>query len=396
MLAREYCESAGIKLKPIILSHHMLYGLSKGQAKMSKSNKESAIFMEDSEEDVRRKISNAYCPMKPESVETRPEEEQMQLVDDPLKNPCLDYIQYIIFSHQDASFTAGGSTFRSPTEVREAFVAGQLTEDDLKAGLIAAINQLLEPVRSHFRTNDDARRILQLITGWMQEPKAVQGCKLRRLVAIDDNRPTCVVYAPLATDKPTLRSALDTLRCLAAAPTSCVKVLWIKDWSAFTLNCLSGGKTRDDDLKAISAASRLFIAALQALAPDVMKDVVVKYQSEVRQPHRKRRNASTAQFRFPHARSGSSRVHRRCFRTPTTTGYLSSTSGVHFRFLAFVLLKSIASMPGRSSLRSCMLLMCLACVNPLQRRASARHPRKSHFTPWHVSTCEGRKLQRPV
>lgn len=31
MLAREYCEAAGIKLKPIILSHHMLYGLLPGQ-----------------------------------------------------------------------------------------------------------------------------------------------------------------------------------------------------------------------------------------------------------------------------------------------------------------------------------------------------------------------------
>ena len=31
MLAREYCDAAGIKLKPIILSHHMLYGLKAGQ-----------------------------------------------------------------------------------------------------------------------------------------------------------------------------------------------------------------------------------------------------------------------------------------------------------------------------------------------------------------------------
>jgi hypothetical protein len=27
MLAREYCDAVGIKLKPVILSHHMLYGL---------------------------------------------------------------------------------------------------------------------------------------------------------------------------------------------------------------------------------------------------------------------------------------------------------------------------------------------------------------------------------
>jgi hypothetical protein len=27
MLARDYCGKVGIKLKPVILSHHMLYGL---------------------------------------------------------------------------------------------------------------------------------------------------------------------------------------------------------------------------------------------------------------------------------------------------------------------------------------------------------------------------------
>jgi hypothetical protein len=51
MLAREYCEFPDIKkkrkFKPIILSHHMLMGLKQGQAKMSKSDPESAIFMED-------------------------------------------------------------------------------------------------------------------------------------------------------------------------------------------------------------------------------------------------------------------------------------------------------------------------------------------------------------
>tara|TARA_B110001452_G_scaffold154789_1_gene128768 strand:- start:100 stop:426 length:327 start_codon:yes stop_codon:yes gene_type:complete len=52
MLAREYCDAAAIKLKPIILSHHMLYGLAKGQQKMSKSNKDSAIFMEDTVDDA--------------------------------------------------------------------------------------------------------------------------------------------------------------------------------------------------------------------------------------------------------------------------------------------------------------------------------------------------------
>jgi tyrosyl-tRNA synthetase len=58
MLAREYCDVAEpkIKFKPVILSHHMMAGLKEGQEKMSKSDPDSAIFMEDSAEDVKRKI----------------------------------------------------------------------------------------------------------------------------------------------------------------------------------------------------------------------------------------------------------------------------------------------------------------------------------------------------
>ncbi len=82
MLAREYCDAAGIKLKPIILSHHMLYGLSKGQQKMSKSNKDSAIFMEDSADDVERKLRKAHCPVKEEASELKADEESMHLRED--------------------------------------------------------------------------------------------------------------------------------------------------------------------------------------------------------------------------------------------------------------------------------------------------------------------------
>jgi len=70
MLARDYCEHSGRKLKPIILSHHMIYGLLEGQQKMSKSDPESAIFMEDQEADIHRKIGNAYCPQVPKPQES--------------------------------------------------------------------------------------------------------------------------------------------------------------------------------------------------------------------------------------------------------------------------------------------------------------------------------------
>lgn len=58
MLAREYVKKKNnSRLQdPIIVSHHMLSGLKHGQAKMSKSDPNSAIFMEDTVEEVNDKI----------------------------------------------------------------------------------------------------------------------------------------------------------------------------------------------------------------------------------------------------------------------------------------------------------------------------------------------------
>jgi len=47
---------------------------------MSKSDPFSAIFMEDTEEEVNAKVKKAFCPAA--------------IVKD---NPCLDYLKYIIF-----------------------------------------------------------------------------------------------------------------------------------------------------------------------------------------------------------------------------------------------------------------------------------------------------------
>ena len=74
---------------------------------MSKSDADSAIFMEDSAEDVRRKLEQAHCPSEEaeEGAGKVPEEESMQLVTDRLKNPCLDYVQHVLFSVPTAPFT---------------------------------------------------------------------------------------------------------------------------------------------------------------------------------------------------------------------------------------------------------------------------------------------------
>jgi tyrosyl-tRNA synthetase len=55
-ILREYAGDKKKKFKPVIISHHMLMGLKEGQEKMSKSDPDSAIFMEDSADDVKRKV----------------------------------------------------------------------------------------------------------------------------------------------------------------------------------------------------------------------------------------------------------------------------------------------------------------------------------------------------
>ncbi|DBA04510.1 TPA: hypothetical protein N0F65_011058 [Lagenidium giganteum] len=139
MLARDYCDLIKMKFKPVILSHHMLMGLKEGQEKMSKSDPESAIFMEDAVEDVNRKIEKAFCT---EGVVE--------------SNPILDYMKHIIF----ATFgkegvvikTAAGEDkkFHEYTDLEAAFVAKEVLPSDLKQALGKYLNQILAPVREHF------------------------------------------------------------------------------------------------------------------------------------------------------------------------------------------------------------------------------------------------------
>jgi len=142
MLAREYLDFKDVKKKfgknkPIILSHHMLLGLAKGQVKMSKSSPNSAIFMEDSADDVIRKINLAYCP--PGVI---------------VNNPCLDYSEHIVFN-KFGSMTIerkeGKQKYDSYQAMATDYRSGKITADDLKAALARDINRILQPVRDHFQ-----------------------------------------------------------------------------------------------------------------------------------------------------------------------------------------------------------------------------------------------------
>ncbi|KAG2290838.1 hypothetical protein Bca52824_037507 [Brassica carinata] len=114
MLAREYCDDIKRKNKPIILSHHMLHGLLEGQEKMSKSNPSSAIFMEDEDDAVNEKISQAHCPLK--TV---------------VGNPCLEYIKYLVllrFNEFVVEQNGGNKTFTSFEDIAAEYESGELRE----------------------------------------------------------------------------------------------------------------------------------------------------------------------------------------------------------------------------------------------------------------------------
>lgn len=133
MLAREYGDLSG-KSKPIILSHHMLPGLKEGQAKMSKSDPSSAIFMEDDESQINCKIKKAFCPIN--VVEG---------------NPCLEYIKYIVlpwfgsFDVARKEANGGNKTYRGMDEVIADYSSGALHPADLKPALTKALNKILQP-----------------------------------------------------------------------------------------------------------------------------------------------------------------------------------------------------------------------------------------------------------
>ncbi len=155
MLAREYCDEVHIKNKPIIVSHHMLKGLLKDAPKMSKSMPETAIFVEDTKEDVDRKIKKGYCPEK-----------------DIENNPIFDYIKYILFPKfgkfelfRDEK-NGGNKVYNTLDELKKDYLDGNVHPGDLKPSVAKAINAILDPIRLHFQNDPDAKKVLELVRSY--------------------------------------------------------------------------------------------------------------------------------------------------------------------------------------------------------------------------------------
>jgi tyrosyl-tRNA synthetase len=165
MLAREVGPALGF-WKPVVVSHHMLMGLGEPptgkktvdraiEMKMSKSNPDSAIFMDDSEEDVARKLNKAYCP-----------------VGSTQENPVLEYCKYIVFEkystmeiHRPEKF-GGNLEFESYKSLEDAYSEKKLHPADLKIATAEYLNKLITPVRKALETNKSAIRIKNDIKGF--------------------------------------------------------------------------------------------------------------------------------------------------------------------------------------------------------------------------------------
>ena len=166
MLARDVFPKLGFA-PPIIVGHHMLMGLTEPpktnstgveaaiSKKMSKSNPNSAIFMTDSEEEVSNKFRKAYCP-----------EGQIE------NNPIMEYFKYIIFERFETikierSQKFGGDVeINNYSELENYFGKKEIHPLDLKTACAKYINQLLEPVREHFKKNKEAKKLLEKVNSF--------------------------------------------------------------------------------------------------------------------------------------------------------------------------------------------------------------------------------------
>ncbi len=165
MLARDIFPKLGY-IPPVVVSHHMLMGLTEPKTdaegvegaiakKMSKSNPNSSIFMTDTEDEVNKKFKKAYCP-------------EGQAKD----NPVLEYFKYIIFEKIDKVVIerpekfGGNLEFEKYKDLEKDFVEKKIHPLDLKITCAKYINEFLGPVRKHFSENKEAKELLKKVEGF--------------------------------------------------------------------------------------------------------------------------------------------------------------------------------------------------------------------------------------
>jgi len=149
-------DGQGNIIKPIAVHHPLILGLNKphiwpvsnqsqlrevlSEMKMTKSKPDSAVFVDDSEEDVRRKINKAFCP-----------EGETEF------NPILDWTKHIIFPNTKDQIIikreekhGGDASYADYGELEKDFKDKKLHPQDLKNFVADWLIEFLRPIRNHF------------------------------------------------------------------------------------------------------------------------------------------------------------------------------------------------------------------------------------------------------
>lgn len=132
MLARENLKNLGFET-PICIHTPILLGLD--GTKMA-SSKENFISVDDTEEEIYRKLKKAYCK-----------------IGDTEENPILALFRYHIFPRYETVVIerpekfGGNITYMSYEEMENAFAAESVHPMDLKNSAAKYINEILDPVR---------------------------------------------------------------------------------------------------------------------------------------------------------------------------------------------------------------------------------------------------------
>ena len=112
-------------------------------AKMSKSKPESAIFIHDSEDEIKKKISKAYCPEKAAEG-----------------NPVFEIAEYLVLRdkpmkiERPAKF-GGDLEIPDAEELRKIYMEGKLHPMDLKSAVAKELVTMLKPCREYLAKNKE-------------------------------------------------------------------------------------------------------------------------------------------------------------------------------------------------------------------------------------------------
>jgi tyrosyl-tRNA synthetase len=138
MLARENLPKMGYE-PPVCLHTPLLHGTD-GSDKMS-SSKENFIAIDDSPEEIKKKIKKSYCPMG--QVEG---------------NPIIEIAAHFIFTESDTLLIErpdkfGGNLELTQEQLGDSYGKEELHPLDLKNAVARELSRIFEPVREYLKEN---------------------------------------------------------------------------------------------------------------------------------------------------------------------------------------------------------------------------------------------------